>query len=44
LSVLLADKSGLEWARQDHRARTAFLDLRNAHVIAACHTTALEIC
>jgi predicted nucleic acid-binding protein len=44
LSVLLADKSALEWARRDHRARTAFLDLRNAHVIAACHMTALEIC
>jgi predicted nucleic acid-binding protein len=44
LSVLLADKSALEWARRDRRARTAFLDLRNAHVIAACHVTALEIC
>jgi predicted nucleic acid-binding protein len=44
LSVLLADKSALEWARRDHRARNAFLDLRNAHVIAACHMTALEIC
>jgi predicted nucleic acid-binding protein len=44
LSVLLADKSALEWARRDHRARTAFLGLRNAHVIAACHMTALEIC
>jgi predicted nucleic acid-binding protein len=44
LTVLLADKSALEWARRDHRARTAFLDLRNAHVIAACHMTALEIC
>ena len=44
MSVLLADKSALEWARRDHRARTAFLDLRNAHVIAACHLTALEIC
>jgi predicted nucleic acid-binding protein len=44
LSVLLADKSALEWARRDYRARTAFLDLRNAHVIAACHMTALEIC
>jgi predicted nucleic acid-binding protein len=44
LSVLLADKSALEWARRDRRARTAFLDLRNAHVIAACHMTALEIC
>lgn len=44
LSVLLADKSALEWARRDDRARTAFLDLRNAHVIAACHMTALEIC
>jgi predicted nucleic acid-binding protein len=44
LSVLLADKSALEWARRDHRARTAFLDLRTVHVIAACHITALEIC
>jgi len=44
LSVLLADKSALEWARRDQRARTAFLDLRNAHVIAACHMTAMEIC
>jgi predicted nucleic acid-binding protein len=44
LSVLLADKSALEWARRDNRARIAFLDLRNAHVIAACHMTALEIC
>jgi predicted nucleic acid-binding protein len=44
LSVLLADKSALEWARRDARARTAFLDLRTAHVIAACHMTALEIC
>ena len=44
MSVLLADKSALEWARRDHRARTAFLDLRSAHVMAACHMTALEIC
>src|SRR5215470_14328764 len=44
LSVLLADKSALEWARRDHRARDAFLDLRTMHVIAACHMTALEIC
>jgi predicted nucleic acid-binding protein len=44
LSVLLADRSALEWARRDGRARTAFLDLRSAHVIAACHVTALEIC
>jgi predicted nucleic acid-binding protein len=44
LSVLLADKSALEWARRDDRARAAFLDLRTAHVIAACHVTALEIC
>ena len=44
MSVLLADKSALEWARRDDRARAAFLDLRTAHVIAACHVTALEIC
>ena len=44
LSVLLADKSALEWARRDKRARAAFLSLRTAHVIAACHLTALEIC
>lgn len=44
LSVLLADKSALEWARRDSRARDAFLILRTAHVIAACHMTALEIC
>ena len=44
MSVLLADKSALEWARRDRRARATFLDLRNAHVIAACHITALEIC
>lgn len=44
LSVLLADKCALELARRNHRARTAFLDLRNAHVIAACHMTAVEIC
>jgi predicted nucleic acid-binding protein len=44
LSVLLADKSALEWARRDDRARVAFLDLRTVHVIAACHMTALEIC
>ena len=44
MSVLLADKSALEWARREHRARAAFLDLRTAHVIAACHITALEIC
>jgi predicted nucleic acid-binding protein len=44
LSVLLADKSALEWAHRDHRARAAFLELRTMHVIAACHMTALEIC
>jgi predicted nucleic acid-binding protein len=44
LSVLLADKSAWEWARRDTRARAAFLALRGAHVIAACHMTALEIC
>jgi predicted nucleic acid-binding protein len=44
VSVLLADKSALEWARRDARARAAFLDLRTAHVVAACHMTALEIC
>jgi predicted nucleic acid-binding protein len=44
LSVLLTDKSALEWARRDRRARAAFLDLRSVHVIAACHVTALEIC
>ena len=44
MSVLLTDKSALEWARRDHRARIAFLDLRTVHVIAACHMTALEIC
>jgi predicted nucleic acid-binding protein len=44
LSVLLADRSALEWARRDDRARAAFLGLRTAHVIAACHMTALEIC
>jgi predicted nucleic acid-binding protein len=44
LSVPLADKSALEWARRDKRARAAFLSLRTAHVIAACHMTALEIC
>jgi predicted nucleic acid-binding protein len=44
LSVLLADKFALEWARRDHRAREAFLGLRTTHVIAACHMTALEIC
>ena len=44
MSVLLADKSALEWARRDDRARVAFLDLRTVHVIAACHMTALEIC
>jgi predicted nucleic acid-binding protein len=44
LSVLLADKSALECARRDDRARNAFLNLRTAHVIAACHLTALEIC
>ncbi|MGH3276364.1 MAG: PIN domain-containing protein [Streptosporangiaceae bacterium] len=42
--MLLADKSALEWARRDHRARAAFLGLRTAHAIAACHMTALEIC
>jgi len=31
-------------ARRDERARAAFLSLRTAHVIAACHMTALEIC
>ena len=35
MSVLLADKSALEWARRDKRARAAFLSLRTAHVIAA---------
>ena len=44
MSVLLADKSALEWARRDSRAQAAFLGLRTAHVIAACHLTALEIC
>jgi predicted nucleic acid-binding protein len=44
LRVLLADKSALEWARRDTRARATFLALRSAHVIAACHMTALEIC
>ena len=44
MSVLLADKSALEWARRDKHARAAFLSLRTAHVIAACHVTALEIC
>ncbi len=44
MSVLLADKSALEWARRDPRARAAFLALRSANVIAACHMTALEIC
>jgi predicted nucleic acid-binding protein len=44
LRVLLADKSALEWARRDARARAEFLALRSAHVIAACHMTALEIC
>jgi hypothetical protein len=44
LSVLLADRSALEWARRDKRARAAFLSLRTAYVIAACHMTALEIC
>ena len=44
LSVLLADKSAFEWAHRDQRARAAFLDLRTAHVIAACHLTSLEIC
>jgi predicted nucleic acid-binding protein len=44
LSVLIADKSALEWARRDSRAREAFLGLRTEHVIAACHMTALEIC
>jgi predicted nucleic acid-binding protein len=44
LSVLLVDKSALEWARRDARARAEFLALRSAHVIAACHMTALEIC
>ena len=42
--MLLTDKSALEWARRDTRARAAFLALRSAHVIAACHMTALEIC
>jgi predicted nucleic acid-binding protein len=44
MSVLLADTSALEWARRDASARAAFLGLRTAHVIAACHVTALEIC
>jgi predicted nucleic acid-binding protein len=44
MSVLLADRSALEWARRDADARAAFLGLRTAHVIAACHLTALEIC
>jgi predicted nucleic acid-binding protein len=44
LTVLLADKSALEWARRDSRARDSFLALRVEHVIAACHMTALEIC
>ncbi len=44
LSVLLADKSALDWARRDARARAAFLSLRTSHVIAASHMTALEIC
>ena len=44
MSVLLADKSALEWARRDTRARAAFLTLRSAHVIAACHMTPPEIC
>lgn len=44
MSVLIADKSALEWARRDNRARTAFLGLRTVHVIAACHMTALEVC
>lgn len=44
MSVLLVDKSALEWARRDARARAAFLGLRTAHVIVACHMTALEIC
>lgn len=44
LSVLLADKSAWEWSRRESRARAAFLSLRTAHVIAACHMTALEIC
>jgi predicted nucleic acid-binding protein len=44
MSVLLADTSALEWARRDASARAAFLSLRTAHVIAACHVTALEIC
>ncbi|MGH3157875.1 MAG: PIN domain nuclease [Streptosporangiaceae bacterium] len=42
--MLLADKSALEWARRDNRARDVFLSLRTVHVIAACHMTALEIC
>lgn len=44
MSVPLADKSALEWARRDNCAREAFLNLRTAHVIAACHMTALVIC
>jgi predicted nucleic acid-binding protein len=44
LSVLIADKSALEWTRRDSHARDAFLNLRTEHVIAACHMTALEIC
>jgi hypothetical protein len=41
LSVLLADRSALERAQRDSRARAVFLDLRTAHVIAACHVTGL---
>jgi predicted nucleic acid-binding protein len=44
MSILLADKSALEWARRDASARAAFLSLRTTHLIAACHVTALEIC
>lgn len=44
MSVLLADRSALEWARRDAGARAAFLGLRTTHVIAACHVTALQIC
>lgn len=44
MSVLLVDKSALEWARRDPRARASYLELRNAHMFAACHVTALEVC
>jgi predicted nucleic acid-binding protein len=44
VSVLLVDKSALEWARRDARARASYLALRSAHSFAACHITALEVC